>query len=186
MAPPEAQRLDYPLGPQAIVLDVGAYLGEFARAAAERWGCTIYAFEPCSTFFEQARTFINPKVSFFCYGLGDNTRRAMLSLSNDSSSLFGSASGVEVDIHDVVDVWRDLSLGNIDLMKVNCEGSEYALLERMSSAGLLQRVKYFQIQWHWIVPDAVARQQQIINALEQTHHLQWNWPTVAWQSWERK
>jgi FkbM family methyltransferase len=186
MAPPEAQRLDYPLGPQSIVLDVGAYVGEFTRAAAERWNCNIYAFEPCPIFFKQACTFVDPKVSFFCYGLGASTRRAMLSLSNDSSSLFGSASGVEVDIRDVADVWRDFSLENIDLMKMNCEGSEYELLERMHSAGLLQRVKYFQIQWHYVLPEAKARRLQSIEALQQTHHLQWDWPAVAWQSWERK
>lgn len=199
MAPPEHQRLDYPLADD-VILDVGAYLGDFTRFALQRWrNGRFYAFEPCEEFFDKAhRTVVDPRAHFFCYGLGARTRRELLNVSNDSSSIFGTNPTSEIDIRDVVDVWRDLDLTEVGLMTINCEGGEYELLERMIETGLINSVWFLQVQFHGVTfgegqslhgdgpRDADQWRLSIVEDLKKTHRLQWEWPSVTWASWERR
>ena len=46
----QGHRLDYPLGPDAIVLDVGGYDGRWAERVIERFSCVVHVFEPVPEF----------------------------------------------------------------------------------------------------------------------------------------
>lgn len=190
MAPPEPQRLSYPLGAHSVVLDCGAYQGDFARVAVERWGCHVYAFEPVPSF---AAALSLPNVSVLGYGIAGANARAPIAVLNDSSSRNKSATAADpiADFRDVVEVFSELELGNVDLMKVNIEGDEYSLLDRMIDTGLILRVRFLQVQFHGQGADARGpdgHRAAIRAELEKTHRQQWvwedGWPTWSWESWE--
>jgi len=73
---------------------------------------------------------------------------------------------------------------SIDLLKMNIEGGEFPLLERLLDAGLMPRIKRLQIQFHEFVPDAHARRAALVARMEETHQRQWNYDWV-WECWSR-
>ena len=195
----EAQRLDYPLGEQSMVLDLGAYVGNFSTHVVQKFGCTSIAFEPMPQAFAQipeAWKYETSRITAFPYGVGAKTERVRMAFTNDSSSQFTphSAADPEVLIRDVVEVFDELDIGNVDLMKINIEGGEYALLERMDEAGMLARVRFLQIQFHSCgagPQGCVKHRLAIRETLDKTHREQWCWdhcwPGVwTWESWERR
>ena len=74
----------------------------------------------------------------------------------------------EVQIRDVAAVLDELGHTRIDYMKINIEGAEYDLLERMFETGWAHRVRYFLIQFHeWYGNAAHLRRWRIQRRLRQ-------------------
>src|SRR5689334_20464611 len=46
-------RLDYDLGPESTVLDVGGYEGQFASDIVAMYGCRVEVFEPVPAFAQR-------------------------------------------------------------------------------------------------------------------------------------
>ena len=72
-------------------------------------------------------------------------------------------------INDVYEWFKINSIKLIDLIKVNIEGGEYELLDRMIEAGLMSKVDAFQIQFHDFISGAKQRMEKIREILELTH-----------------
>jgi hypothetical protein len=72
-----------------------------------------------------------------------------------------------------------------DLVKLNIEGGEYALLERLIATEHIKRIRDLQVQFHLNVPNARRRYRSIARALRKTHRLAWRYPFV-WESWTRR
>ena len=183
-------RLDYPLNETSVVLDVGGYQGDFASALVDRFHCRVLVFEPMPAFYQQCnKRFANePMVSVFDYGLGARDEQLSLSTSNDASSFFrdtGADGFVPAQVRDVSSVWEQLELTRVDLMKINIEGGEYALLHRLIETGLIRRIDNLQIQFHDFVDDAADRRSELRRQLEQTHEESWCYEFV-WENWSRK
>ena len=87
------------------------------------------------------------------------------------SSVFSDTSGkkgvpwAEVEIKDISTVWKSLALDRVDFMKINIEGAEFPLLERMIECNLLRKVDCFLIQFHEWHPGAYKRRRKIRKAL---------------------
>ena len=73
----------------------------------------------------------------------------------------------------------------VDLMKINIEGSEFPLLERMIDCDLLGEVRCFLIQFHEWHPGAYRRRRRIQRALAKTHTKVWDYPFI-WEKWQRR
>jgi FkbM family methyltransferase len=188
----EEFRLQYPLTNRALVLDAGAFRGDFIDWCRKRWDCRVVAFEPCTTFADgvQRRFGGDPKVQLRRYGLSNKTEWADLSVLGDATSVFASRADAvteRIELRDVVEVLGDPQLQVIDLFKINIEGGEYPLLERMIGAGLAARVGYFQIQFHGFgSPDPGAARDRIREALSATHREEWCVNGGQWESWARR
>ena len=76
-------------------------------------------------------------------------------------------------------------VGEVALMKINIEGSEYPLLEHIIDTGLIKQIRELQIQFHDFVPDAQSRMQEIQNRLSETHSPTWQYHYI-WENWKRK
>jgi hypothetical protein len=85
----------------------------------------------------------------------------------------------------VVEVIDELDRDQIDLLKINIEGGEFELLERLLAAGQADRLRYLQIQFHPGPPAAESRREAIRDGLARTHRLMWDYPWI-WESWERR
>ena len=182
-------RFDYDLNDTSIVLDVGGFEGNYADDIHQRFGCKIFVFEPAPHYADicQKRFQNNDQITVLDYGLSDKDETVLLSDDGDGSSAFREKGGSaqSVDLRAIKPVMANLSIEQVDLMKINIEGGEYPLLQAMIDDGLLEKVRYLQVQFHDFVPHAQETRAAIRQNLEKTHIEQWCFPFV-WESWKRR
>lgn len=181
-------RLDYPLKPDSLILDFGGFEGEWAKQIYDRYQCKIVVFEPVAQFAEKIRLrFVgNEKIEVCNFGLGKDDREEKIYLSEDGSSTFSNEGASEaIVIKDAIGWLNERGRPDIALAKINIEGGEYELLERLAEDGYIQNINYLQIQFHGNAPDAIARMEAIQRSLELTHNLEWQYYMV-WEGWSRK
>lgn len=182
------RRLDYPLGPDATVLDIGAYDGAWAAGVLGKFGAEIDAFEPVPAFVARIRERFahNPRVRIHEYGLASADREESISLEEGgSSTIIASPEASErqtITLRNAAAVLRDLGRDSYDLVKINIEGGEYELLDHLLNEDLIRRFRFLQIQFHPEVRSAERRREAIVEGLARTHELQWRYPWV-WESW---
>ena len=182
-------RLDYPLVSTSIVFDLGGYKGDFAKAINDKYSCNVYIFEPVKSFYlECVKRFEgNEKIRCFNYGLLDKNGKFLISNNeNGSSVLFDntSTSCEQVNIKSFDEELENLNIGQIDLLKINIEGSEFLVLPYIISKNVISKIKYIQVQFHNFYPNAKNLRKIIRNELLKTHIEMWNYPFV-WESWVR-
>lgn len=183
----ETLREDYPLDESSIVFDVGGFKGEWAAAVYARFSCHVELFEPVSRFADALdwRFMHNPKITVHRAAFGDADASAVIHVRDDVSSTQLAASSSEPETIRVIDIARHLETegaGRVDLLKLNIEGDEYRVLERLLDSGAIARVKFLLVQFHDHVPDAGARTEAIQTRLQATHELMWRYPFI-WESW---
>ena len=187
----ETLRLDYPeLNESSVVFDLGGYVGDFAQAINEKYGCKVYLFEPHPQFYEvcKQRFADNDKVIPLNYGLSDEDGEFLLSDSVDGSSFLNpnhaGKGSFSCKIKEVLGVLDELGIKTIDLMKINIEGGEYPLLTHLAHKNRLALVSEYQIQFHDFIPQAISIRNNIIEALSQTHQRTWCYVFV-WENWKK-
>lgn len=180
-------RFDYALQPDSVVLDVGGYEGQWAHDLYTQQRCRIHIFEPVHSFANDIRTRFteNQDIEVHPFALGAQTRQETLSIAGAGSSAHRrKRSLIEVDFRDVNEWFEENSINEVALMKINIEGGEYELLDRMLDRGLTRLVAAFQIQFHYFVKDAEARMAVIQERLSATHTPTWQYRFI-WENWER-
>lgn len=182
---------DVDVDENSIVFDVGAYVGDWSKKIYEKYACKIHAFEPNpATYLTLAAT---AQDRWICheYGVAGATEDLALSLNGMGSSVFKLGNPdknpeyTKVSLRAIDEVWNELGASKIDLMKINIEGGEYPLLERMIEKDMLPDVRLFLIQFHEWLPGAYYRRWKIRSKLRKTHRLKWDYNFV-WECWERK
>lgn len=180
---------DVEIDSNSVVIDVGAFRGEWAELIWEKHRPTIHCFEPAPDACQRMeRKFDgNEKVHVHRFGLGGADTTAMLSLRGPGSSIYDAPAAydtVDVPIRDVVDVFEELGLDEIDLLKINIEGGEYDLLDRLHATGWLPRIRIVLVQFHEWHPKAYRRRRTNRRALRDQHEEVWSYPWV-WEHWRR-
>lgn len=182
-------RFSYNLNPDSLVMDLGGYQGQWASDLFSRYCCKIMIFEPVSQFAHniEQRFKKNKKILIYQYGLGGSSRKQAIGVCGDGSSLFFKKANIKEDV-EIVDVAKWLNskmIKSIDLMKINIEGGEYELLERLIETELIKNIKNIQVQFHNIRKDSGLRMEGIQNRLVETHSPTYQYRFV-WESWTRK
>jgi len=146
---------------EVTVLDVGAHTGEYALGARSALGphAVLHCFEPHPETFAilHARVGQEPRTTCHRVALGDAPAMASL-FSDAASSAFtslhaGTFSVVghwvtrddEVQVRTLDEVAEELGLGRVDLLKVDVEGHELAVLEgarKLLDAGAIGAVQF--------------------------------------------
>lgn len=170
-------RIDYPLNEYSIVWDVGGYKGEWAKKIYEKYNCTVILFEPI--YYEGLKDKL-PGIYINNFGLGGYTRTVNVDKKNDATSIFNEGSEKMV-IKDV----QDMSIYFVNLIKINIEGMEYELLNRLIELDLIQYFDNIQVQFHRFVPNADNLRLKITEVLKQTHIQTWCYDWV-WENWKLK
>ena len=187
--PDSTLRVDYPLSESSIVLDVGGYKGEWSQEIVRRHDPYIYIFEPVPQFYslivDKFRQ--SPKVSVFNFGLYDTTKTEKISVNNDSSSTCRITSNhiTEIVLEDIYSFLSVYNIESIDLIKINIEGGEYALLRRMLDTKIVDRCQDIQVQFHNFFPDAKELRNEIRASLSKTHFITYDYPFV-WENWRKR
>lgn len=183
-------RFNYDIGKDSIVLDVGGYEGQWADEIFSRFNCNIFIFEPVPSFADRIRERFksNDMIRIFSYGLGGSTRSEPLNVCADGSSLFGKRNNSEkIDIVDV-ESWIKNNVPqhkHISLMKINTEGGEYELLDRLIETKAVNYIENIQVQFHKIAKDSRSDMEKIQKKLITTHEPTYQYEFV-WENWRRK
>ena len=180
-------RLDYDLGQDSLVVDVGGFRGQWASDIYARFRSRVIVFEPVPDFASQLeeRFADNDEVEVVPAGLAGWSRRESMLLDEDASSAFlGGGRRVSVDLLAAASFLEQRRICAIDLMKVNIEGGEYELLEHLLDTGWVDRIRHLQIQFHDFVPNADVRTASIRRRLAESHRCHWSCAPF-WESWSR-
>lgn len=183
-----ALRFDYALAPSSLVLDLGGYEGQWASDLYARYRCRILVFEPVGSFAERirARFAHNPDIEVLEHGLGAATRTETIHVRGAGTSTHRQKGAPEpVRLVDARDWFAENEIGDVALMKVNIEGGEFELLERLLDTGLMPRIRDLQVQFHWISADSDDRMAAIQERLRATHEPTYQYRYV-WESWKRR
>jgi FkbM family methyltransferase len=181
----EPLRITYPLTSTSIVYDLGGYKGEWAKHIYDKYKCRIHIFEPMELFYTNiiAKFKGCPTVSVHPYGLSTSDRTETFHAAKDGTSSHHS-KGPKVEAK-LKDISHFIETNNIDLIKLNIEGEEFPLLERMIELGAIPKFNNIQIQFHSWVPNADTRRHAIRKELSKTHELTYDYAFV-WENWRRK
>lgn len=187
----EDLRYSYDLTPDSVVIDLGCYEGTFAAKIHEKYGCRVFAFEPVPEFFERCRDRFNghhPKVMVLNLAVGGESGEVEGRINGDESGLYADRGEPwKARMITMREALKLIGEQKVDLLKINTEGSEYALLEDMAREGILSKFKNLQTQWHSVVPDYQRRYDALQSRLALTHHLTFDHGHLdhgwVWQSW---
>lgn len=182
---------DFALGDDPVVFDVGGYEGDWAAEMLCRFGARVEVFEPVPKFIGHLRRRFEftDRVAIHAFGLGGRNARLPIAVGGERSSFVHDVRQrgelVEAEIRDVVEYLDDQDIERIDVLKLNIEGAEFELLERVLDGNRAMSFDHVLVQFHDELPDAPQRAAAISDRLSETHELQWRFPFV-WECWRRR
>ncbi len=186
----ENKRYCYDLNEDSVVFDGGGYKGDFADEIVKRYNPKVYIFEPVHEFADliSIRFKDNEKVKVYKFGLSDYSSQNKMYISEDGSSVYcnNSKQMETVSMVNIVEFIEENAIDKIDLLKLNIEGGEYAVLDKLFESGYIRIVKYLQIQFHNVSDNSISRMKEQISALKETHELMWKCRPFIWESWKLK
>ena len=181
----------------AVILDVGAFeaawalrvLGHLDRASRGPCDVRIHAFEPEPGAVERAAATVasHPRVQIHPFGLARSDRVESLVVAGPGSTVLPSSSEVtdrriDVQLRDVDAVLRELGVEHVHFAKINIEGGEYELIDRLHATGWLPRMGPIIVQFHEFVPGAPRSRRRSRRQLSTTHDRTWayGWVYERW------
>jgi FkbM family methyltransferase len=173
----EHKRYEYDLRIGDTVIDLGAYKGEWAEKIYEKYGCKIIVVEPTEYIRGfQYGTVINKAAGTHAGKLSFGGRAYCTSVMEPGDHEYEC-----IDINEVIK-----GAGNIAVLKINIEGSEYDILMHIISAGLHKNIKNIQVQFHEIAGIPYEYwYKEIEKKLSLTHERTWYYP-FCWENWKLK
>jgi FkbM family methyltransferase len=154
-------RLGLRIPERPIVIDIGANAGFFSLFAASRFpGARVFSYEPIARNFKQLKRNkdLNENVQIMLFPTAVYGYSGEISLSLDPSDGFTTSASVmgKPNAQDITikvpcvalsDVFDEHHLEHCDLLKIDCEGSEYAILYNCQ-AEYLRRISQIVIEVH--------------------------------------
>jgi FkbM family methyltransferase len=180
-------RYDYDLNEDSVVFDVGGYEGKFSKKIEQDFNCKIFIFEPIKYYYELIvnKFSSNSNVKVYNFGLSKLNEDIKIFHSNDASSIFKESDSYEIiKSKNISDFINENSIKKIDLLKLNIEGSEYDLLERLIEDNKLHIIDNIQVQFHTFIDNCIERRNNIREKLRKTHHETYCYDFV-WENWEK-
>ena len=192
----ENKRYEYNLDSDSIVIDLGGYVGLWAKAVVDKFDCKVHSYEAVERYFSQIRHY---NVIPYQYAVTCETGKDYIHVCDEGSAIeslselkkkndldSGYQGNVQshsnipleeintIDINEVLD-----NYDVVDLLKINIEGGEYDILDKMCETKTVSKVKNLQIQFHNFVEDAQDKYDDIVNKLQDTHicnfDSMWRW-----------
>jgi FkbM family methyltransferase len=153
------------------VFDVGANDGVTAlRMSREYPSAKVYSFEPVSSTFKKLKASTEACDRIKCYqmGLGNFIGTAACSIHADdhkntiveglTDQLHSHPIGDElIQIGTLDDMVAKLQILSIDLLKIDTEGSDLAVLQGASNSLARNLVKFIYFEFHYLLPPKATR-----------------------------
>ena len=199
----ELKRYDYPtLTPNSVVIDLGGYVGGWASRIADKFKCPVHSYEAVERYFSQIN---HENVIPYQYAVTCETGTDYMHVCDEGSAIetlseykkqndrdasyqsnVRSHSNIPLEQINTIDINEILeNYDQVDLLKINIEGGEYAILERMCETGTINKVQNLQIQFHNFVEDAQSKYDNIVSNLKLTHTCDFD-SMWRWSFWSLK
>lgn len=169
----ESDRYSYnDLTKNSLVIDAGSYEGNWANLMNEKYGCQVIALEPVPEFYANiANRFAGREgIIVLNAGLAGTSRKEKFGVKGALTGIACPPDNGEAEVQ-LIGVAELLNtpwcLGKqIDLLKLNVEGSEFEILDAILDGGIECRFSNLQIQPHDVIPNAKMRWGFIRNRLQ--------------------
>lgn len=159
----------------ALTIDLGANVGQFAQAISQKFNCKCYAIEAVPAVYAQiqennlvnkfncAISAQNQPVKIY---LSDN--RECHSISQEFAASYGLQGAITVEGITLENFMDSHNIELVDLLKVDIEGSEEELFKSTSDAMLCKKIKQITIEFHDFVPNSISTEavKNIVNRLK--------------------
>ncbi|MEI6327321.1 MAG: FkbM family methyltransferase [Candidatus Roizmanbacteria bacterium] len=160
----------YELKPDDVVFDIGAYIGDYSVYAARKATAgMVYAFEPVVETFAllEKNCTLNrlDNLRRFNIGLSDSDRTVEFRTGSDISQPGASAYDLEkmgystdeykktkVSLRDINSFIKEQNIKKINVLKIDCEGEEFALMYHLDK-DILLGCRMCMIEYHNIHHD---------------------------------
>lgn len=141
-----------PVPDGAVVVDIGANVGAFSLFAAQR-AQTVYCVEPVQSNFEMLRRNVDlnhaRNVRTFRLALSDRNGDAQIRDSGVTSSMYFATSGAAETVPTLTleTFFQQNGIDNVDYLKMDCEGAEWAIL-LSTPPEVLARIRHLEMEFH--------------------------------------
>lgn len=178
---------NFRLARPVVVFDVGMNLGLASlHFASKPFVAAVHSFEPFPETFDRALANIalNPdlasKIKPVLAGLSDYDYKGAIVVDDrgDSGAMttLGVTQGVEIDVAlrdagpSLAPLIEEALAQDLEvILKVDCEGSEFAVFASLERSGLLGKIRAFLVEWHTMLDD--KDQETLIAPLEAAGYL---------------
>ncbi|CAE8635397.1 unnamed protein product [Polarella glacialis] len=187
-----------------LIVELGGNFGEDLQAFLRRYPTArVHSFEPVSKYFRHlSNEFANEsRAVLYNVGASDADGSASFRIDGDmaASSQYGTVNHGEVAKQYEEVVLRDVDAllkkivasekRQIDVLSLNCEGCEYAVLERLADKGWLGRIGIIQVSWHAsaTIPRRLERRCHLSKELHRYFRVSYiaDFGWVGFSSWPR-
>ncbi len=182
---------DLPVSTGSLVIDAGGYEGEWTAKMIVRYGCRSEIYEPFPHYADHCKSLYanNAMVCVHAAALGGSARITKFSFAANGTSEFRrgtrDAEIIEAPVDDISLVLDALGGEPIACLKLNIEGGEYEVLERLISTNQITRCNSLLIQFHPQPEGWEPRLKNIVAHLRATHERKWYYPMV-WEKWVKR
>lgn len=176
------------LNSESVVIDGGGYQGEFIDNLLINFGCKIESYEPLQKEFDRLNKKYahNKRVKIYNQAIFSKTRELYLNHEGISSSILkknDSNNSSKVNAIDIVEIIK--SKKNIDLLKLNVEGAEYNIMNRIIETENLHNINSYLIQYHKSVEQSKQLRDKIRDRLLTKNFKEiFNYDFV-WEYWKK-
>lgn len=148
-------------------IDIGMNVGIASLYFAKSKNASkVYSFEPFAATYNCAiehfeMNGVTEIIKPHLFGLGKTTHtldleynenlKGHMSTVRDNRLSGGSTKKVSIDVVDATEALEPIfeeHRGSTFVMKIDCEGSEYDIFDRLSETGLLKNFKFITMEWH--------------------------------------
>jgi len=145
-----------------LVIDIGANVGLFSLYMLKKHNCKqIHAVEPTTKAFLQLSTALNdePNAHIHKLAIYNHNGKSKIKIDEQNSTISGfhsqdvhpysnnSMNEEEVDVIRLCDFLKNNNINHVDLIKIDIEGAEYAVIDSLSDLDILKSDRYL-IEYH--------------------------------------
>lgn len=184
--------IDYPLDENSQVIEMGGYHGLWTKRISQKFNCNILTVEPIPEFYNKMINEFDyylknnrEKIKTENFGISTEEKELTFSVNGDATSAHLSSSNqITVICYTLEHYLQKHNIEKVDLLQVNIEGEEYPLLEEWIKSGIINKVKYLQVQYHRYGENYEVRHNNIQENLKKLgFKLRYEYPFV-WEAWE--
>ena len=151
-------REEHAIDKDSIFYVIGGHEGIISDKMIKKYDCHVNLFEPCSDWAEylSGKYHKNPKVKIFKFGFAKETGAYKLYIHGNKYGFAGDGSNIYVpsDQYEAVQMMKFsefityFNVQKIDLVNINCEGSEYEIINDLYENDMLCIFGSIQVQFH--------------------------------------
>ncbi len=159
--------LSLPLVARPVVVDIGANVGFFTLFAASKWSARVFSYEPVGANYDEMVKNVqaNAGIAVKCVRAAVSGEPGSVEIACGpetfpTTAKVGAAGGASksetVRAVTLLQIMEEEGLAGVDLLKIDCEGSEFSILYG-STGETLRRVGQVAIEVH---PDPVTEKER--------------------------